>query len=291
MSNGLGRGLGSLIPQNNNTVKSTPPQLNKVEPAQSQSKNSVIEIDINNIKVNPMQPRTKFTDYKLDELVDSIKEHGVIQPILVTKKSDYYELIAGERRLRASKGAGLKKVPAILMKLDDKKKLEIAIIENLQREQLTPIDLAQAYQRLIDEFDLTQEEVAKKMGKSRSSVSNTLRMLKLPDEIKLALIDGKIHEGHAKYILGLDTEVKQMGLFRKILANNLSVSDTNKESKRMGGTKEARVKINYADKDKEFKLREYFGTKVEIKRKGKGGQVVIDFYSEDELKNILDKTE
>ena len=288
MTNGLGRGLGSLIPNKKN--QSSANLLAGVRTG-ADTENNTLELDIDNIKVNSLQPRKKFTDIDMDELVESIKEYGVIQPLIVAKKKigNKYELIAGERRLRASKLSGLKKVPIIFRDVNEQQKLEVALIENIQRENLSPIDLAEAYQKLADEFNLTQEEIAKKMGKSRPSITNTLRMLKLPEEIQIALIDDKITEGHAKYLIGLDTEVKQMTLFRKILHNNLSVSDTNNEIKKIGGTKNARLKINYADKDKEFAFREFFGAKVEIKRKGSGGQIIIEFFSDDELLELTAK--
>ncbi|MCK5510032.1 ParB/RepB/Spo0J family partition protein [Candidatus Parcubacteria bacterium] len=288
MTNGLGRGLGSLIPNKKN--QSAANFVAGVK-AGANIENNTLELDIDDIKVNSLQPRKKFSDIDMDELVESIKEYGVIQPLIVAKKKigDKYELIAGERRLRASKLSGLKKVPVIFRDVNEQQKLEVALIENIQRENLSPIDLAEAYQKLADEFNLTQEEIAKKMGKSRPSITNTLRMLKLPGEIQIALIDDKITEGHAKYLIGLDTEVKQMTLFRKILHNNLSVSDTNNEIKKIGGTKKARLKINYADKDKEFAFREFFGAKVEVKRKGKGGQIIIEFFSDDELGELTAK--
>jgi ParB family chromosome partitioning protein len=283
---GLGRGLGSLIP--NKQIKTIKTDSGETIVA-SVPREGVMEVDIETIKANRLQPRKQFRDSKLEELSASIKEHGIIQPLVVTQEGEGYELIAGERRLRASKLAGLKKVPVIIRKADEQQKLELALIENIQREELNPIDLAEAYAQLIHEFNLTQEEMAKRVGKARSSVTNTIRLLKLPEEIKLALIDGKISEGHAKYLSGLDSEAKQMTLFRKILHNELSVDDTSKEARRMGGTKNARVKINYEDKDKEFILREYFGCKVEIKRRGKGGQIMLEFFSEDELNEILMK--
>jgi len=163
------------------------------------------------------------------------------------------------------------------------------LIENIQREDLNPIDCAMSYRRLIDEFHLTQEQVAKKVGKSRPAVANTMRFLNLPEEIKLALIDGKISEGHAKYIVGVEGEVKQMKLFRHILHENLTVSDAGNETRKMGGTKHARVKINYLDKDKEFAIREFFSAKAEIKRGGKGGQIIIHFYSDEELNGMIEK--
>ncbi|HLD34644.1 MAG TPA: ParB/RepB/Spo0J family partition protein, partial [Patescibacteria group bacterium] len=258
MTNGLGRGLGSLIPSKSAQFSQTPNELPKND-------GQAIQIDIDKIIVNSLQPRKQFIDSAMDELTLSVKEYGVIQPLIVCPEKDgKHELIAGERRLRASKAAGLKTVPVIIRKVDDQEKLAVALIENIQREDLNPIDTAQACRKLMDEFNLTQDELAKKIGKPRSSVANTLRMLKLPEDIQLALMDSRITEGHAKYLVGLDSEAKQMALFRKILHNDLSVSDTNKEAKVMGGTKAARIKINYADKDKEFALREFFGAKAEI---------------------------
>lgn len=287
MAGALGRGLGSLIP--NKTNPPSNPAVTGDQATAVSEKDRILRVDIGRIKVNPLQPRKKFTDYKLEELAQSIKEFGVISPLLVTKSGDDFELVAGERRLRASKQAGLKVVPVILTAVEGQEKLEVALIENIQRENLNPIDLAQAYQQLISEFNLTQEQVAQKLSKARSSVANSVRLLKLPEEVQLALIEGKLSEGHAKYITGLETVEKQMSLFRKIMHNNLSVSDTNAAAKHMGGTKAARIKINYQDKDKEFALREFFGAKIEIKRRGKGGQIIIDFFSDDELGEIMAK--
>jgi len=290
MSNGLGRGLGSLIPQKNDKKES--PQVNEANISNVSVVNDndrILHVDINKIKANPMQPRQEFESVNLGELVHSIKEYGVIQPLVVTQTGDGYELIAGERRLRASKEAGLKKVPVIVRDAKEQEKLEIALVENLQRQNLNPIETAIAYRKLVDEFNISQAEVSRKVGKARSSITNTLRMLNLPEEIKAALVAGRIGEGHAKYLLGLDSEEKQMLLFNKIVRNNLTVNDTDKEAKRMGGTKEAKIKINYADKDKEISLREFFGAKTEIKRKLKGGQIIVDFYSDDELEEIIKK--
>jgi ParB family transcriptional regulator, chromosome partitioning protein len=289
MANGLGRGLSSLIPQKTNKPNETAATGAPVSVAVTSDKDRVLQIEITKIDPNPMQPRKKFTDYQIDELVESIKEYGIIQPLVVSKKLNRFELIAGERRLRAAKKAGLLKVPAIIREAGNQEKLEVALVENIQRENLNPIDLAYAYQKLMSDYKMTQEDVAKRVGKSRPSVANTVRLISLPEEIKLALIDGKINEGHAKYIIGLEGEAKQMSLFRKILHNNLTVKDVDSEVKRMGGTKAARIKINYTDKDKEFALREFFGAKIEIKRKGKGGQIIIDFFSDEELRGIIEK--
>lgn len=252
-------------------------------------KNKILMINPDEIRVNPMQPRTRFADKGIDELVESLKVYGIIQPLIVTKSENGFELIAGERRLRASKQAGLDKVPVIIREAEEQEKLELALVENIQRENLNPIETATAYRKLTDEFNMSQEDISKKVGKSRSSIANTLRMLNLPEEIQLALMEGKVTEGHGKYLIGLESEAKQLALFRKIVRNGLSVGDTNEEARRMGGTKQYKVAINYEDKDKEFKLREFFGAKAEIKRKRKGGQIIIDFYSEDELREIIGK--
>lgn len=285
MANGLGRGLSSLIPQKVNKPAGAP-----VAPvAVSSDKGKMIEVPVDKIKVNPMQPRKRFAEHELEELVDSIRHYGIISPLIVTEKNGEYELIAGERRLRSSKMLNLEKVPVIVREADEQQKLELALIENIQRENLNPIETAMAFRKLIDEFDLSQEELAERVSKSRSGVTNTLRLLNLPEEIQLSLIENRITEGHAKLLLGVDNEAKQMALFRKIVHSGLSVSDTASEARRLGGTKQARIKINYADKDKEFAFREFFGSKAEIKRKGKGGQVILDFYSDEELDAMVNK--
>jgi len=282
---GLGRGLGSLIPNKTQPIDAK----DKKAVGSKDDNEQVLEISVDEIDANPMQPRREFGENNIEELVISIKEHGIIQPLIATKNNGKYELIAGERRLRAAKLAGFDKVPVIIRNANKQQKLEVALIENIQRENLNAIDLARAYERLIGDFNLTQEEVAKKVGKSRPVIANAIRLLNLPDNIKSALIEGRINEGHAKYLVGLDDEKKQTSLFNKILRSNLTVDDTNKLVKKMGGTKAARIKINYKDKDKEFAFREFFGTKVEIKRKGRGGQVIIDFYSDEELGEMADK--
>lgn len=289
MSNGLGRGLSSLIPQKINKIVVTSTGDAIVNVTSEEEKGRIIMLAVDKINVNPMQPRKDFSDIHLNELVESIKMYGIIQPLIVSQKMGKYELIAGERRLRASKLAGLNKVPVIVREVDDQEKLEVALIENLQREDLNLIEMAVAYRKLIDEFSLNQEEVAKRVGKARSSIANILRYLNLPDEIQVAMIQGRISEGHAKYLVGLDSLEKQMALFRKIIHNGLTIDDTVLEVRRLGGTKAARIKINYADKDKEFAFREFFGSKVQIKRKGKGGQVIIDFFSEEELLDLTSK--
>jgi len=290
MANGLGRGLSSLIPQKINKVPGAGVAGEAVVLTVSEDEKSrVLKVAPDKISTNPQQPRKNFSEAQLQELVESIKQYGIIQPLIVTKKADGYELIAGERRLRASKQLGLKEVPVIVREAGEQEKLELALIENLQRENLNPIETALAYKKLIEEFNLKQEDLAKRVGKARSSVANTMRYLNLPEEIQLALMQEKINEAHAKIIAGLEGEIKQMTLFRKIVHAGLSADAAHEESRRMGGTKMARVQINYQDKDKEFALREFFGGKVEIKRKVKGGEITIYFYSDDELDAIIGK--
>jgi ParB family chromosome partitioning protein len=290
MANGLGRGLSSLIPQKINKVAGAGPAGEAVVTTLSEEeKDKVLAVPPDNITVNPFQPRKNFSETQLNELKESIRQYGIIQPLILTKTAAGYELIAGERRLRAAKELGLKTVPAIIREADEQQKLEVALIENLQREDLNPIETALAYKKLMEEFNLNQDALAKRLGKARPTITNTIRYLNLPEEIQLALMQEKIMESHAKILAGLDTETKQLTLFRKIIHAGLSVDDAHLESRRMGGTKRAKIKINYQDKDKEFALRQAFGTKVEIRRKAKGGQIIIDFYSDDELFAIVDR--
>jgi len=281
MSNGLGRGLGSLIPQKNDPSTITPSSL--------QTEGEVMRVSPDTIIANPRQPRNNFNDAELNELVQSVREYGIIQPLVVTKTTEGYELIAGERRLRAARLVGLKEVPIIVREADDQEKLEIALIENIQREDLNAVELALGYKKLAEEFNLNQDQLAKKLGKSRPVVTNTLRILQLPQAIQDALINGEITEGHAKILVGLDSEQKQFELFNRIKTRHLNVDTTLLEARRMGGTKQARIQINYADKDKEMLLRQFFGAKSEIKRIRKGGEVVVYFTSEEELEGIIKK--
>jgi ParB family chromosome partitioning protein len=290
MPQGLGRGLGSLIPKKTVTYGQNPFSSSVVgdETVVLTDGDRVLKISPDRIDINPQQPRTNFNETALNDLAESIRQHGIISPLLVTKKGDRFELIAGERRLRSAKLVGLKEVPVIVRAEQEQKKLELALIENLQRENLNPLESARAYRRLIDEFNITQEEAANKLGKARSSIANALRLLALPLAAQDALASGKISEAHAKYLLGLEGEAKQLGMLRKILRQNLTVAETDQEIKRLGGTKAAKPK-DYFDRAKEEELGEYFSTKVELKRQGKGGKLIIDFYSEEELNEILKK--
>ncbi len=288
MSQALGRGLGSLIPKKTFETAVSGADQNSGSTVITEA-DRIFHLRPEEIVINPYQPRHNFNEIALQELMDSIKEHGILQPLVVTRKEGAYELIAGERRWRSAKALGLKTVPVLIREASEQKKLELALIENLQRQDLDPIETARAYRRLMDEFNLTQEETAKKAGKARSSLANTLRLLELPVDIQTALSAGRITEAHAKYLLGITNPTQQSILFKKIINQNLSVLQTYEETKRLGGTKAARVTINYADQDKENTLRSFFGTKARIIRAGRGGRVVLDFYSEEELGNILEK--
>lgn len=291
MPQGLGRGLGSLIPKKTVTYGKNPyDSESKKDDVVVYDFDRILKIKPVDISVNPQQPRQDFSETALNDLANSIKEHGIISPLIVTKKGDGYELIAGERRLRASKIAGLKEVPVIVREEKEQEKLELALIENLQRENLNPLESAIAYKRLIDEFNLTQEEASLKLGKARSSIANTLRLLSLSSEAQAALASGKISEAHAKYLLSIENEAKQVNMLKKILRHNLTVLETGKEIKRLNRSPEIKEKDIF-DKKKEEELSSYLGSKVEIKRKKSGGQIIIDFFADEDLNDILTKIE
>jgi ParB family chromosome partitioning protein len=291
MAYGLGRGLGSLIPPKTEKSKAVIREDEYFSPSAGiiQREAGVLEVDPKEIDANPFQPRKSFNEEDLNELADSIKIYGVIQPLIVTRANGRYELIAGERRLRASKIAGLQKVPVVVRDYDQQKKLEVALVENLQREDLNPIDKAAAYRQLMDDFNLTLEEAAKKVGKSRPQVSNTLRLLALPAEIRAALSGGKLSEAHAIYLLGVADEKKQLEIFHKIIQNDWTVKETSKQVRALGGTKESRIKEDPNDRVREAAFRSFFGSKTEIKRANRGGHIIIDFYSDDDLVEMTRK--
>jgi ParB family chromosome partitioning protein len=247
------------------------------------------EIDITKIVPNPYQPRKVFEEGPLRELSDSIREHGVIQPLVVTETENGYELVVGERRFRASVLAGLSVVPAIVKpQLQDQSKLEVALIENIQRAELNPIEEAQAYDRLIKSFHLTQEQVAKKVGKSRPAVANTLRLLNLPAEIQRAVIEGKISEGHARAILGLPDIDRQLLLYKLILEQGLNVRQVEAKVRELT----LKRQMDSASPDPklmalETQLRQNLGTQVKISRQGKGGKITIEFFSDEELEDLV----
>lgn len=250
----------------------------------------VIEVDVNQIVANPQQPRLQFDDEKLESLAQSIKLHGIIQPLIVSKKGNLYELIAGERRFQASQRIGLKKVPVIVREASELQKLELAIIENIQRHDLNPIEEGKAYQKLADEFQFSQEEVALKMGKSRSLVANKIRLLGLPVEIQKGLVEGKITEGHAKAILSLDNQEKQRALYELILKSNLTVRQVEEKTKEISVKPYTRSKnVDPETKKLEEELVGILGTKVRVNKSGDGGKIVIEYYSQEDLDSLLSK--
>lgn len=293
---GLGRGLSSLIPRKSYSDESknqNAPQGNvQAEEVKNTRFNlkgkSIIEIDISQIVPNPHQPRLQFNEEKLNELAASVKEHGVIQPLIVTQDGAKFELVAGERRFEASKRAGLLKVPVIIREAGEKEKLELAITENVQRHDLNPIEEAKAYQKLVDDFEMSQEEVAMKMGKSRSAVANKIRLLGLPVEIQKAIISGEISEGHAKAILALPNQEKQRALFELIKKNGLTVRQVEEKAKEVSVKSHTRmVNVDPEMRELENKLMGIFGTKVKMAKSGRGGKIIIEYYSKEELDGIL----
>jgi len=292
---GLGKGLGSLIPKKNDLepvhhldISNSTPDANDSDP--KNVKEEIVEIAIGDIQSNPWQPRTNFDKEKLQELVDSIREHGIIQPLIVTKKNKGYQLVAGERRLKSARILGMFRVPAIVRNMSDMKKLELAVIENVQRSDLNILEEADAYHRLMEEFKLTQEEVAKKVGKNRSTVANILRLRDLPSSIKKQLDNEKISFGHAKILLSLKNEKKQAELLKRILLENLNVRGTEEEVKKVTVKAHSRVATKDANLlAKEEELRNHLNTKVKIQDKKGKGKIIIDYYAQEELKDILDK--
>ena len=281
---GLGRGLDALIPGDDSKELQSP----------ARSAQGVLQIPIEKIKANPQQPRSIMDQGKLGELSASIKEHGIIQPLVVSPvpDSDEYILVAGERRLRAAGMAGLKLVPAITRRVNEQDQLELALIENVQRSDLSPLETAEAYHQLADRFGLTHEQIAERVGKSRTSVTNTLRLLNLPEKARAALAEGKISEGHARALLSLPNAQAQRAALNTILNLGLNVRQTEALVKKMSGEKPtAKPKADQSPEVRELesRLRNFFGTKVNLNNGKKGGSMVIYYYSDEELNTILDK--
>jgi len=288
---GLGKGLDSLI-------------TNKVEkPVEAKSagkvdnENGAVLMNINKVEPNREQPRKKFDEDALLELSESIKQFGVLQPLLVTERDDYYEIIAGERRWRAAKLAGVKEVPVIIKKLSEQEIMEISLIENIQREDLNPIEEAQAYKRLLTEFNLKQDEVAERVSKSRTAVTNAMRLLKLNDKVQQMLIDEMLTTGHARALLAIEDQEKQYEVAQRIFDEKLSVRDTEKLMKNLQNEKaDVTTPANKIDpqlraiyNDLEEQMKAMLGTKVFINPKDdKKGKIEIEYYSQDELDRIID---
>ncbi|MEO5705328.1 MAG: ParB/RepB/Spo0J family partition protein [Candidatus Limnocylindrales bacterium] len=272
---GLGRGLAALIPQRSATSTGS------------------IEIPLARIRENPRQPRLRMRDEALATLAESIRHHGVIQPILVTETIDGYQLVAGERRVRAARIAGLERIPAIIRQLADRQQLELALVENLQREDLDPIEAARAYRQLIDEFAFSQDELATRVGRARSTVANTLRLLELHQAVQDAVADGRITEGHGRALGGLPTD-GQARVVGVVVDEALSVRQTEELVRRIREPREPRANAQAAAPDTEIErveedLRQSLGTKVRLTRTRRGGRIVIDYYGDDELARIYQR--
>ena len=271
---GLGKGLEALIPK-----------------AEQKEKGLVVEMDVESLTPNLFQPRKNFDKEKMEELKESIRKHGIIQPIVVRKMASGYEMVAGERRLKAAKEIGLKKIPAIIKILNNEKSLEIALVENIQREDLNPIEQANSFKRLIDEFNLTQQELAEVTGKSRALVANTTRLLKLNPEIQKNISEGKISFGHAKLLLSIEDEEVQRAVCDRIISNDLSVRDTERLIKNIGKVQKKQFKVTNISiehfPEVEGRLREILGTKISILYDGKKGKINIEFYNKEDLRRIV----
>jgi ParB family chromosome partitioning protein len=279
--NALGKGLEALIPQ--------APQV--LEKSKKQMEKGLIDLSMEKIKSNPYQPRTKMSEEKLSDLTASIKEKGIIQPVVVRQKGDQFELVAGERRFVAAQKLGWEKIPAIIVGgLSKEEMLELSLIENLQREDLNPIDTAEGYRRLLEECHLSQQQLAQKIGRDRSSVANTLRLLGLPEEVKKFISSGELSEGHARAILSLSSDKEKIDLSKRVVKDGLSVRKTEDlvyGKKKIPRTKQ-RTAFSPASFEIEEKLKQFFGTSVKVRSKGKGGKIEIEFYSEEDLSRILE---
>ena len=286
----LGKGLDALFPSNVN-IEALGEKKEILDPSEN-----IIEMKINSVEPNVNQPRKNFDDDKIDDLAESIKVHGVLQPIIVTKKGDYYQIIAGERRWRASKKAGLKTIPAIVRDYDEKKIREVALIENLQRQDLNAIETAKAIKELMEEHSLTQEEISKTLGKSRSAIANTLRILNLDERVQELVANGKISEGHARTLASIPSPQKQYKLAMDIINLDLNVREAEertrieKEKTVDTGKKKKEVsKLEVIYKDIENRLKRALGTKVSFKPLTKSkGKIIIEYFSSEELERILE---
>jgi len=290
--NGLGKGLDSLIPNKaEKTVKAEKKPEEKKEERKSES--GEILVKINQVEPNREQPRKEFDEDSLMELADSIKQFGILQPLLVQKKKDYYEIIAGERRWRAAKIAGIKEVPIIVKEYTNQEIVEISLIENIQRENLNPIEEAMAYKRLLEEFSLKQDEVAERVSKSRTAVTNSMRLLKLSPRVQQMIVDDMISTGHARALLAIDDEEQQYQLANRIFDEKLSVRETEKLVKALKNPKKEKknqkIEHTFVYDNIEEQMKNIIGTKVSVNPKANGkGKIEIEYYSEEELERIYD---
>lgn len=286
---GLGKGLDSLIPDNKpmKSVNSADSDIKE------ESKSGEQMMKINDVEPNREQPRKKFEEDALLELSDSIKQFGIIQPLIVQKRKDYYEIIAGERRWRAAKMAGLKEVPVIVKEYTEQEIVEISLIENIQRENLNPIEEAMAFKKLLQEFNLKQDEVAERVSKSRTAVTNSMRLLKLDDRVQQMIVDDMISTGHARALLAIDEKEQQFELANRVFDEKLSVRETEKLVKDLKNPKikkeKKKIEHEFIYDDLANKMKEVMGTKVSISSKGNGkGKIEIEYYSDIELERMFD---
>jgi ParB family chromosome partitioning protein len=289
---GLGRGLDALFQEQVPVVKRESENIDR-QIQNEDDQNRIIYIDINDIKPNENQPRKKFDEDKIEELAESIKEHGVIQPLIVSSADNGYMIVAGERRWRASRKAGLKTVPCIVRDLTEEENMLVTIIENLQREDLDPVEEAKGLQQMIKTYGLTQDQVSKSVGKSRPYITNSLRLLKLSDEIQDKISKGIISAGHARAILSLDKEDDRKKLCDMIIKSQLSVREAEHHAALMNGTEKKPAGKTRAKKDPDIMriendLKEKLGTRVQIKKNGKKGKIELSFFSDDDLNRIID---
>ena len=289
--NGLGKGLDSLIPDKK--VKPAASEKREDKKEELVNKTGEIMVKINEVEPNREQPRKDFDEDALVELADSIKQFGILQPLLVQKKKDYYEIIAGERRWRAAKLAGLKEVPIIIKNYTEQEIVEISLIENIQRENLNPIEEAMAYKRLLEEFNLKQDEVAERVSKSRTAVTNSMRLLKLSERVQQMIVDDMISTGHARALLAIDDEEQQYILANKIFDEKLSVRETEKLVKALKNpkkeVKKTVIEHTFVYDNIEEQMKNIIGTKVSVNPKANGkGKIEIEYYSEEELERIYD---
>ena len=289
---GLGKGLESLIPNKKNDISDSKVE-KKQEKENDSPKSGEIMVRINEVEPNRDQPRKDFDEDALMELADSIRQFGILQPLLVQKKKNYYEIIAGERRWRAAKLAGIKEVPIIVKDYTDQEIVEISLIENIQRENLNPIEEAMAFKRLLQEFQLKQDEVAERVSKSRTAVTNSMRLLKLSPRVQQMIIDDMISTGHARALLAIDDEEQQFILANKIFDEKLSVRETEKLVKALKNpkkeVKKEKSEHTFIYENIEEQIKNIMGTKVSVNQKANGkGKIEIEYYSEEELERIYD---
>ena len=268
MRKGLGRGLDALLSPSN---------------APDNTRDSVFEVKINDVEPNTEQPRKVFDQEKLQALAESIKEHGVVQPVIVKQEGSRYVIVAGERRWRAAKLAGLKTIPVVVRDLSSKQAMEIALIENLQREDLNPIEAAEAYRKLIDEYNMTQEEVSLLVGKSRAAIANSVRLLTLAKEIQDMLTDGRLTSGHARTLVAIQDLIARKGLSVRE-TERLAARECKKTSVKKPGLKQEDYETAHLVED----LRTIFGTKIDLQRRKDRGRIVIEYYSDDEFDRIIE---